>query len=128
MQGYLASAEGAPNAIRTEKNGWFTENFTPEARRHFLAGMDEQHLFIARLPRGTSTVWGAHQALKPDLVTAAERGAFEPTIRQGEWFFVSLRPREADEVELEAARKLSRVRRNVGIAEAAGIRRNGRPH
>jgi hypothetical protein len=117
-----------PNTVRTVKNGWFTENFTPEARRHFLAGMDEQHLFIARLPHGTSTVWGAHQALKSDLVTAAERGAFEPTVRQGEWFFVSLKPREALEVEVAASGKLSRVRRSVGIAEVAGIRRNGRPH
>ncbi len=117
-----------PNVVRKEKRGWFVESFTTDRKRHFLAGMDEQHLFIAQLPRGTSTVWGAHQALKSDEVRAAERGAFEKTQRQGEWFFVSLQPRELAEVEAEARGSLARVRRDVGIAEAAGIRRAGRPH
>lgn len=116
------------NTVRTVKNGWFTENFTTDRKRHFLAGMDEAHLFIAQLPRGTSTVMGAHLALKSDEVRQAERGAFEKTIRQGEWFFVSLLPRELAEVEHEAKGSLTRVRREVGIAEAAGLRRLGRPH
>ncbi len=121
--------QAAPaNALRKVKTGWFVENFTADRKRHFLAGMDEQHLFIAQLPRGTSTVWGAHLALKSDEVRNAERGAFEPTIRQGEWFFVSLRPRELQEVEKEATGALARLRREVGIAEAAGVRRAGRPH
>lgn len=116
------------NVVREEKYFWVVENFTQSNKRHFLAGMDEQHLFIAQLPRATSTVWGAHQALRSDELRRAERGAFEKTVRQGEWFFVSLQPRELQEVEAEAQRKLSRVRRDVGIAEAAGIRRGGRPH
>ncbi|MGV3619605.1 MAG: hypothetical protein ACO1OB_02240 [Archangium sp.] len=116
------------NVVREEKNHWVVENFTQSNKRHFLAGMDEQHLFIAQLPRATSTVWGAHQALRSDELRRAERGAFEKTVRQGEWFFVSLQPRELREVEAEGARKLPRVRRDVGIAEAAGIRRGGRPH
>jgi hypothetical protein len=117
-----------PNAVRVAKNGWFVENFTESRKRHFLVGMDEQHLFIAQLPRPTSTVWGAHQVLKGDEVRNAERGAFERTVRQGEWFFISLLPREEAEVEREAARAPLRVRRHVGIAEAAGWSRGGRPH
>jgi len=116
------------NAISETKTGWNVENFTTERKRHFLAGMDEQHLFIAQLPRPTSTVWGAHVALKGDDVRHAERGAFEKTIRQGEWFFISLLPRELQEVELAAKGPLAPIRKNVGIAEAAGWRRLGRPH
>lgn len=116
------------NVVRSNERGWFVEHFTSDTKRHFLAGMDEQHLFIAQLPRPTSTVWGAHQALRSDELRRAERGAFEKTIRQGEWFFVSLHPRELAEVELETAGALARVRRDVGIAEGAGIRRGGRPH
>ncbi len=116
------------NTVRVEKNGWYVENFTDDSKRHFLAGMDEQHLFIAQLPRGASTVWGAHQLLRSDELKRAERGAFEKTIRQGEWFFVYLMPRELAEVELEAGKRLANIRRDVGIAQAANVRRGGRPH
>ncbi len=116
------------NAVREEKTHWVLEHFTQSSKRHFLAGMDEQHLFIAQLPRATSTVWAAHQVLRSDELRRAEVGAFEKTLRQGEWFFVSLQPRELAEVERETSRPLARVRRDVGIAEAAGIRRGGRPH
>lgn len=116
------------NTVSEDKRVWYVENFTDDSKRHFLAGMDEQHLFIAQLPRGTSTVWGAHQLLRSDELKRAERGAFEKTVRQGEWFFVSLLPRELAEVELEAGKHLTHVRRDVGIAEAARLRRSGRPH
>lgn len=54
---------------------------TPSAKRHFLCGLDESHLFIAQLPGGVSTVRGAHEALRsvPDD---------KSTVRQGEWFFL----------------------------------------
>jgi len=117
-----------PNVVRADKRGWFTEAFTVDRKRHFLMGMDEQHLFVAQLPRGTSTVQGAHQLLKSDEVRQAERGAFEKTVRQGEWFFVWLHHRELVEVEAEAVKFRARLRLDVGIAEAAGIRRLGRPH
>ncbi|MFO0594437.1 MAG: hypothetical protein U0228_04015 [Myxococcaceae bacterium] len=117
-----------PNAVRKVKTGWFVENFTVDRKRHFLAGMDEQHLFIAMLPAPATTVWSAHVLLRPEAVRNAERGAFEKTVRQGEWFFVSLAPRELAEVEAAAKGSLSKVRRDIGIAQAAGIFRGGRPH
>ena len=120
--------EPPTGVVKKTDQGWWIERFTVERKRHFLAGMDEQHLFIAQLPRPTSTVWGAHVALKGDDVRAAERGAFEKTLRQGEWFFISLLPHELVEVELAASGSLARIRRGVGIAEAAGFRRGGRPH
>lgn len=116
------------NAVRKMKTGWVTEEFTTDQKRHFLVGMDEQHLFVAQLPRGTSTVRGAHISLKPPEVRVAERGAFEKTIRQGEWFFVFLNPREKAEVDHEASRALAKVQRGVGIAQAAKWNRVGRPH
>lgn len=120
--------EKPANTVRVEKTGWHVEHFTNDSKRHFLAGMDEQHLFIAQLPRGTSTVWGAHQVLRSDELKRAERGAFEKTLRQGEWFFVSLLPRELAEVELEAGKWPLRIQHGLGVAEAARLRRGGRPH
>ena len=120
--------EPPTGVVKKTEHGWWIERFTAERKRHFLAGMDEHHLFIAQLPRATSTVWGAHVALKGDDVRNAERGAFEKTLRQGEWFFISLLPRELLEVEQAASGSLARIRKGVGIAEAAGFRRGGRPH
>ena len=117
-----------PNTVRADKRGFVVEQFTSESKRHFLAGMDEQHLFVAQLPRGTSTVQGAHQVLRPESVRVAERGAFEKTVRQGEWFFISLHPRELAEVELEVTKAPLRVHRQQGIAQAAKWVRVGRPH
>ena len=96
-------------------------------KRHFLCGMDEQHLFIAQLPERVSTVRSAHEALKIPRVTSAERTSPARTIRQGEWFFVALRPDEERDLAAELGRGDSVVRR-VGIAQAAGLRRAGRPH
>lgn len=117
-----------PGTVRKVKTGYWVERFTSDRKRHFLAGMDEQHLFIAQLPQGTSTVWGAHQLLKSPEVTQAERGTFEKTIRQGEWFFVALKLRELADVEEALARKVTFVRTHAGIAQTAGWRRGGRPH
>jgi hypothetical protein len=80
------------------------QSSTTDRKRHFLCGMDEQHLFIALLPDPVSTVRAAHEALRDPRVTAAERGAPQATIRQGEWFFVPLSPSEARDVEAEVDR------------------------
>lgn len=117
-----------PNVVRKVQNGWFVSHFTDDRKRHFLAGMDEQHLFIAQLPRAVTSVWAAHVLLKPDEVRNAERGAFEDTLRQGEWFFVSLHPQDAVAVADAARGSIPRIHRQKGIAEAAGVRRGGRPH
>ncbi len=95
--------------------------------RHFLLGMDESHLFIAQLPRLAMTVARARAALRPAALDALERDAPKPTLRQGEWFFVPLAEPEEQRIEL-LARRSYRVLRKVGIAEAAGIHRIGRPH
>jgi len=116
------------NVVRKVKTGWFVANSTDDSKRHFLAGMDEQHLFIAQLPRAVTSVWAAHVLLKPDEVRNAERGAFEDTVRQGEWFFVSLNPQDSVEVAEAARGSIPRIHRHKGIAETAGIRRGGRPH
>ncbi len=95
--------------------------------RHFLLGMDEAHLFIAQLPRLATSVARARAVLRPAELDALEVRSPRPTIRQGEWFFVP----QADEDERRVdtlARKSYRVHRKVGIAEAAGILRVGRPH
>jgi hypothetical protein len=115
--------------LRTTKWGSRVfEQFTDDRKRHFLAGMDEQHLFIAQLPHAAPTVWAAHVALKGPDVQRAERRAGGKAVRQGEWFFLRPEPRELAEVEDVERRTPHLVARHVGIAQAAQLRRVGRPH
>jgi hypothetical protein len=93
------------------------EQLTNDRKRHFLCGMDECHLFIAQLPHPASTVAGAHRVLRP-------AGLRDERRRQGEWFFVE--PAASDLVNIEHVQPMSR--HNVGIAEASGLARAGRPH
>lgn len=118
--------EGATIVRRSGETVW-VEQRTDGRLRHFLCGMDEAHLFIAMLPFEVDTVEAAHEALRPPIVSELEARTSAPTVRQGEWFFVALPASEEREVSSLARRTLP-VRRNVGIAEAAGIRRIGRPH
>jgi hypothetical protein len=122
----VEEAQRTPIVRRDGKFIW-VERRTGGRARHFLCGMDEQHLFIALVPERVSTVRAAHESLRDPLVDAIERRAPRATIRQGEWFFVALP--ETDEEEIDRlARKSLRTSRGVGIAQAAGIRRAGRQH
>jgi hypothetical protein len=105
----------------------YIEQYTSGRARHFLCGMDESHLFIAMLPEPVRSVREAHEALRDPRVDELEIEAPEPTIRQGEWFFVALPEAEQEEVKL-LARKVLRVAHDRGIAEVARINRIGRPH
>jgi hypothetical protein len=102
------------------------EHFTPGRKRHFLCGVDEQHLFIAELPWGASSTHAAREALRaPDVPSSLVlRG--EKIVRQGEWFFLPTLPRERAEIERSVSRR--RVLCNIGIAQAARLPRGGRPH
>lgn len=102
------------------------ERFTDPRKRHFLCGMDEQHCFIAQLPKPVSSVPLAHQALKPRDFEALSRRAQRRAVRQGEFFFA---PVSAEELKRYA--QLGQrvpVALNRGIAETAGWVRAGRPH
>lgn len=101
---------------------------TPGAKRHFLMGMDEAHLFIAQLPRGVSAVSSARELLKGRDVTRAERDAPFRTVRQGEWFLVALDPTRSAAVDTLVEARPGLVRRRVGIARAARWARAGRQH
>jgi hypothetical protein len=117
------------DAVIVRENGafrWILQH-TEGRARHFLCGMDEAHLFIALLPDAARSVSEAHASLRDTLVDELEERAPRPTIRQGEWFFVAVPEAEEREVAY-LARKVLRVIRRRGIAEAAGIRRVGRPH
>lgn len=112
--------------IRETATTFITEQFTAGRKRHFLCGMDEQHLFIAELPRGASSTHEARESLRNPAVPSSLTVRGEKVVRQGEWFFVPLRPAERALVELIAESRGSQ--RNIGIAQAAGIPRAGRPH
>lgn len=101
---------------------------TAGAKRHFLLGMDEAHLFIAQLPRGVSAVSSARELLKGRDVDRAERDAPFRTVRQGEWFLVALDAPRLAALDTLAEWRPELVSRRRGIAQAAGWARAGRPH
>ncbi|HZA49753.1 MAG TPA: hypothetical protein VE549_03370 [Myxococcaceae bacterium] len=113
--------------LNEKKNTRLIAQWTSDRKRHFLCGMDEQHLFVAELPRPVSGVSAAHRALKPHQVDAAEKRGLRVE-RQGEWFFVEILRHELRELEAEVRANRARLRRRVGIAQAASINRRGRPH
>jgi hypothetical protein len=128
---WVSSQQRATSGVRVLRRtslGRSEERWTQTSERHFLAGLDESHLFIAQLPRPASTVWSARQVLRGDAVRLAEKGAFEQTLRQGEWFFVSLLPRELARVEWALRRRPKLLRAGLGLAEATALAREGRPH
>jgi hypothetical protein len=69
-----------------------------EGRKYrYLCGHDERHWFAAAIAEGVSTVEGAIESLKPDMVAEAQAGLKRKdrirrknaaTLRQGEWFFI----------------------------------------
>ncbi len=102
------------------------EQFTNAEKRHFLCGMDEQHLFIAQLPHGASSVHAARESLRAPEVPPSFADRRSGIVRQGEWFF--LPTKERDDRDLLVALRKGDVLRSVGIAQAARIPRAGRPH
>lgn len=102
------------------------EQETPGRKRHFLCGMDEQHLFIAELPYGVSSTHAARDALRAPEVPSSLVLRGEKVVRQGEWFFLPLLPRQLALVEALVAK--GSLTRGAGIAQAAQLRRAGRPH
>ncbi len=102
------------------------EQLTPGRKRHFLCGMDEQHLFIAELPYGASSTHAAREALRAPEVPTSLRLRGEKIVRQGEWFFLPLPAGQNELLDRRAA--AAPVQRYVGIAQAFGIPRSGRPH
>jgi hypothetical protein len=122
-----AVPQGA-KVIRRDRRGMWLEQWTPDRKRHFLCGVDEQHLFAAQLPRPVSAVRAAHEVLKPPHVSSAERRAGEAAIRQGEWFFLPIPFDKQGRFDEELRTRRRFVSRKQGIAQAAGLSRRGRPH
>jgi hypothetical protein len=104
------------------------QRFTSETKRHFLAGMDERHLFITQLNDPAATVRQAHQALKSDEVRQAEKKVRSVAMRQGEWFLIPLRFDELASVEAVARGSVAPISRGKGIADGGGFFATGRPH
>jgi hypothetical protein len=114
--------------LRTDAWGRWERHFTQATQRQFLAGLDEAHLFLAQLPRPATTVWSAHRILEGDSVRLAQGSAWEPTVRQGEWFFVSLLPRELGRLERALRRQPRALVQRQGLAAVANIARLGKQH
>lgn len=112
--------------VREDKRSRTIEQQTDGEKRHFLCGMDEQHYFIAQLPHGVSSVHGARESLRAPEVPPSLRSRDGRVVRQGEWFFMPTSGRHRREIE--ASIKRGRLFRDIGIAQAAGIPRAGRPH
>lgn len=98
---------------------------TSEAKRRFLVGMDECHLFIAQLTSPATSVQQAHEGLRPRSVPAGRAAKKLKIVRQGEWFFQPANGGELERIQRHVAR--SGVERNVAIGRGRGLLR-GRPH
>jgi hypothetical protein len=126
--GYLhqvvLSVREARRAYRAQVEGKIEEIFTLGSPQHYLCGVDEEHLFMAQLPRGAGSIVGAHRLLAPDVPIEYSR---QPRVRQGEWFFFDATAPDA--IELDRLDRLGYgAKHEIGIAEGAKIRRLGRPH
>jgi hypothetical protein len=110
--------KGAARRMGGRLIGSTADTFTVErwtsGKSRYLCGMDERHLFIARLAGGT-TVRDAHDSLRPRRLPSK-------AVRQGEWFFVPLTPWEAGRLEAMIA-----ARRAVVLAKEP-IAAGGNPH
>lgn len=97
---------------------------TPEEKRKFLVGMDECHLFMTQVPSfgSVNKVKEAHAALKPKAIAELEvqKGQKKP-LRQGEWFFVKVSPKEQELIDLYK----NSIQRKVRIDRST---RAGKPH
>lgn len=121
-----ARLEPGTRVLRREGRQVIVEQHTQDRKRHFLCGMDEAHLFIAELPRGVSSVPLAREALRAPEVPSSHAIGGQPIRRQGEWFFLPLSTSQV--TAIEALARAGVVRRDIGIAQAAGLGRAGRPH
>lgn len=121
-----ASLSPGAKVVRETSTLRFVEHTTEARKRHFLFGMDEQHLFMAELPHGVSSVHGARESLRAPEVPPNLRSRDGRVIRQGEWFFLPVKAQDSAELGSAVERKL--VMRDVGIAQAARLDRAGRPH
>jgi len=91
---------------------------TSEAKRRFLVGMDESHLFIAQLTSPATSVKQAHESLRPRDVPAGRAMRKLKVVRQGEWFFM---PASGEELgRIEGHIKVNGVERNVRVGRGRG--------
>ncbi len=128
---WLSKRQAPPPAariLREDAKSRLVEQFTEGRKRHFLCGMDEQHLFIAELPCGASSTHAAREALRAPEVPQSLVLRGERIVRQGEWFFLPTLPRERAELDEEVGARRVKVQRCIGIAQAAKLARAGRPH
>jgi hypothetical protein len=123
----LIGAATKDEDIREDKNFVWLRHNTPEARRHFLMGLDERQLFMAQLPRPCSTVKQAHESMKSPTVVLAEGKQLGRTYRQGEWFFLNLTPEEQVALDKYLKSTLAVTLKKVNIGQYAG-RTGGKPH
>lgn len=99
--------------VGTTAETWTVERWT-SGKSRYLCGMDERHLFIARLAGGT-TVRDAHDSLRPRRLPSTSK-------RQGEWFFTPLSVWESGRLEALIAS------RRAVVLEKEPIGAGGHPH
>lgn len=100
---------------------------TSGLKEKYLCGMDERHLFIAKIPNNVTTVVQAHGSLKSDgadlLSKRKTKSKFKTkVVRQGEWFFLP--------VSIESIREMeTMIKKNqIVIQKKVAIGSGGKPH
>ncbi|KAA8492051.1 hypothetical protein FVE85_3489 [Porphyridium purpureum] len=89
--------------------------------KHFLVGMDEQHLFVCQLPKAATKVAQAREDLKPKALKNVSSAS---VVRQGEWFFTRVDRKLAARLDNVSGWNLH-MECGLGVTQAV---LTGRPH
>ncbi len=103
--------------VYNQREDRYISQKTPNDLRKYLAGMDESHLFISRLPNNLgiiNKVKDAHRILKPNNINKKK----STSKRQGEWFFIPVTTEEDSLIEHS----------KILIRKKYILRSSGKPH
>jgi hypothetical protein len=100
---------------------------TSDRSQHYLLGVDERQLFMAKLPKAATSVKGAMELLKAPEVRFAEGKASGRTLRQGEWFLLNPTTEEEQAIRDYLKKSTHILYKKVSVGKYAG-RDMGKPH
>jgi hypothetical protein len=116
----------AGEKFHEDKTNFYIQQKTPSDKRHFLMGVDERQLFVARLTRGVSSIVDARRSLGSTVQFHEGTRKMTPN-RQGEWFFVKTTKQQEEDIELLLAKNRIWIIKKENIGKYAG-RESGNPH
>lgn len=119
-----AAIERKAEIINWNESSVTLREYTSEAVRYFLMGVDERQLFIAQTRDPVGSVKAARESLGKTVQFAEGKSRIT---RQGEWFFIEISAELNAELTSKASKNAIVVHTNVPIG-ASFDNRGGNPH